>query len=91
MECGKKWFLMDFVQEQYIAEAFPEKEAYFAYKSAAKAGRGKRIGKSVRLPRQSFRSWEECSGIYRKSWNLEETMKDMPMKSGRCIPITEFP
>ena len=48
MECGKKWFLMDFVQEQYIAEAFPEKEAYFAYKSAAKAGRGKRIGKSVR-------------------------------------------
>lgn len=39
---------MDFVQEQYIAEAFPEKEAYFAYKSAAKAGRGKRIGKSVR-------------------------------------------
>lgn len=48
MECGKKWFLMDFVQEQYIAEAFPEKEAYLTYKSAAKAGSGKRIGKSVR-------------------------------------------
>lgn len=48
MECGKKWFLMDFTEEQYIAEAFPKKSAYFRRDEAAKTGRIRRVKRTVR-------------------------------------------
>lgn len=48
MECGKKWFLMDFVQEQYIAETFPEKGVYFRPDKAQKTERKRRVTRTVR-------------------------------------------
>lgn len=48
MEYGKKWFLMDFVKDRYIEEAFPKKCAYFDKIGLGKTFRIKWLEKTVR-------------------------------------------
>lgn len=45
MECGKKWFVMDFAKDRYIEEALPQKCAYFGQKGLEKTFRAKWIKK----------------------------------------------